>query len=447
VTSFYRVEIRDPGGNLVAGYRPELPVQARPLTRAAAGALAGGRGADVRGYPDYRGVPVVGAWAWLPDLEIGIVTEVDQEEAYRGLLVLRRRFGIVIGLVALAALGMFLYSAVVLRLRRQVQEARQVGRYKIVRKLGSGGMGTVYLASHALLRRPTAIKILRAESSGREGNARFEREVQVTSSLTHPNTVEIYDFGHTPDGTFYYAMEYLHGVTLGRCVEDDGAQPEARVVHVMRQVCASIAEAHAAGLMHRDLKPSNVILCERGGMLDFAKVLDFGLVRPQERGKDLGLTDTTSLTGTPLYMPPEAVQSPEKLDVRGDVYQLGLIAYFLLAGHHAFRGETPVDVMLQQVSVAPDPPSRALGRSLSPQLEQLVMRCLEKSPADRPSDAGELLEAFETCPVSGSWGQREARAWWQAWRERNPEDAGDEAVTESFPTGYSVDLAQRLERG
>lgn len=444
VHSILNIQVRDPGGNLAEGFEPTTPLKARPLTIAAASAAAGEQSVDVEGFRDYRGIPVAGAWAWIPELGIGVTSEIDIDEAYAGLYVLRRRFGVVIGVLAVAALGIFLYSFVVMRLRRQVDAARQVGRYRIERKLGSGGMGTVYLARHALLRRPTAIKILSEEKAGREGLARFEREVQVSSVLSHPNTIEIYDFGHTPEGTFYYAMELVKGITLGTCVQTDGPQPEARVLHVIRQACGSIAEAHAAGLMHRDLKPSNIMLCERGGTFDFAKVLDFGLVKELQQSGDVALTDVASLTGTPLYMPPEAAQAPETLDVRGDVYQLGLVAYYLLVGRHLFQGDTPVDVVLQHVSATPVPPSQALGRHVAADLEKVILRCLEKNPADRFADARELLEALESCSVEGVWTQREARAWWTLWRERNPEAEDETPSTTSGPSGYSIDLAERI---
>ena len=190
-------------------------------------------------------------------------------------------------------------------------------------------MGKVYRARHALLRRPTAVKLLEAASASGEAVTRFEREVQAASSLTHPNTIAIFDYGRTPEGVFYYAMEFLDGITLGELVGEDGAQPESRVVFIMRQMVESLAEAHAAGMIHRDLKPSNVMLCERGGLRDFAKVLDFGLVRAED-SDDLTVTSVESLTGTPLYLSPEALESPETVSPRSDVYQLGAIAYYLL---------------------------------------------------------------------------------------------------------------------
>jgi hypothetical protein len=447
-SSALAISIRDPGGDLTAGFAPTLAPRARPLTRMAASAVGGETGADLEGYRDYRGVPVVGAWTWLPELALGVATEIDVEEAYAGLRTVRTRLVALIGLLALGGLGMFAYSFIVVRLQSQVAEARRLGRYTIERKLGKGGMGTVYLARHALLRRPTAIKVLDRGSSDTEGVARFEREVQVSSALSHPNTIEIYDYGYTPDGTFYYAMELLRGITIGTCVETDGPQCEARVRFVVEQACASLAEAHRAGLIHRDLKPSNIMLCERGGLLDFVKVLDFGLVRQQTQSQDVALTSVNALTGTPLYMSPEAVEHPEEMDARSDVYQLGAILYYMLTGTHVFTGDSPVEVLAKHISEPPEPLSKRLGRPISPALEEVVLRALAKRPADRPADAGALLEALEACPVDAVWTQSDARIWWARWTETYPEGVdGEGSTTGTIPSAWEVDIHRRQLEG
>ena len=447
-SSTLSVQIRDPGGDLTRGFVSSVPPQARALTLMAASAIAGGTGTDVDGYRDYRGVPVVGSWTWLPDLGMGIATEIDLDEAYAGLVVVRTRLLALIALLALGGLGMFGYTFVVMRLQGQVAEAKRLGRYQIERKLGKGGMGTVYLARHALLRRPTAIKVLDGERADAEGVARFEREVQVSSSLSHPNTIDIYDYGYTPDGTFYYVMELLRGITIGTCIETDGPQCEARVVSVMRQACASIAEAHHAGLIHRDLKPSNIMLCERGGLLDFVKVLDFGLVRPASQPDDVALTAVNSLTGTPLYMSPEAVEHPDRLDVRSDVYQLGAILYYMLTGSHVFSGATPVEVLARHISESPEPPSRRLGRPVSQDLEALVLRALSKKPEDRPDDAAALLAELDACRIDACWTQADAREWWARWVGAHPEGAdGDGSSTGTIPTAWEIDFHRRNAAG
>ena len=439
------LQIRDPGGDLTRGFTTDVPVKARPFTRMAAQAVDGGSGVDVDGYSDYRGVQVAGAWTWIPELGLGLATEIDMAEAFAGLVIVRRNFLMLIGLLIVGAAGMMVYSIVVMRQRHALDEAEQLGRYKIERKLGAGGMGTVYLASHALLRRPTAIKVVKAEDAGEEGIKRFEREVQVSSALSHPNTIEIYDYGTTPDGTFYYAMELLRGITLGQLIEQDGPQPETRVVSIMLQAAASLAEAHANGLIHRDLKPSNIMICERGGVLDFVKVLDFGLVRAESQSQDMALTSEASLTGTPLYMSPEAVESPEKITVRSDVYQLGAIAYYMLAGRHVFPGDSLVDVLAKHMNDAPEPIASLRGEPVDAALESIVLRCLAKDVEDRPRDAGELVELLEGVQLEGSWGQREARGWWALWHQKHPDaEATDGASAGSMPSKYQIDLKGRL---
>ncbi len=442
-----RIEIRDPGGNLVEGHVPELPLRARPLTRMAADAVAGGSGSDVTGYRDYRGVEVIGAWTWLPELSLGVSTEIDRAEAYAGLASLRWIFGALCAVLLLGAAAMFADSYLLGRLQNRFDRARKLGRYEIVEKIGEGGMGKVYRARHALLRRPTAVKLLDAGSASEEAVRRFEREVQSASSLTHPNTIAIFDYGRTPEGTLYYAMEYLEGTTVAELVAADGAQPEARVVHLMRQAAASLAEAHSVGLVHRDLKPSNVMLCTRGGMHDFVKVLDFGLVRDltgADAGADLALTRVESLTGTPLYLSPEALESPERVGPWSDVYQLGAVAYYLLTGRHVFVGESLVEVLSQHLNKTPAPPSQMRGETISADLEKLVLQCLEKDPDRRPGSGAELEEALAECRVDGAWTPRQAREWWAEYaRSRALHGTEDGASIGSCPSGWQVDLTER----
>src|SRR4029450_10441937 len=248
-------------------------------------------------------------------------------------------------------------SRTIYGLRQQVRAARQRGQYTLLDKLGEGGMGEVYRAQHAMLRRPTAVKLLRPGVSGESALQRFEREVQLTSILTHPNTVSVYDYGRTADGVFYYAMEYLEGLNLEELVGGYGREAPGGVVPVLRQVTSALGEAHAIGLIHRDVKPANVILCERGGVPDAAKVFDFGLVR-ETRGVDAAaLTGANAVTGTPLFLSPEALAAPDSLDARSDLYALGGVAYYLLAGRHVFEGRTVVEVCGHHLHTAPVPPS------------------------------------------------------------------------------------------
>jgi tRNA A-37 threonylcarbamoyl transferase component Bud32 len=411
VHSILNVEIRNPGGDMTRGFVPEVPLRARPLTRMAADAIAGRPGVDVAGYPDYRGVPVVGAWTWLPEMGLGVATEVDVAEAYAALFTLRRAFWALLGLLGLGAAGILVYSIAVGRLQRKVERAREMGQYRLIRKIGEGGMGQVYLAEHAMLRRPTAVKMIKGGETDEVQLKRFEREVQFTSQLTHPNTIRVFDYGRTPDGVFYYAMEYLEGITLTRAVEAAGPLPEERVIHVLAQLCGSLAEAHAAGLIHRDIKPTNVILCERGGIYDFVKVLDFGLVRRMDQSQT-ALTGTQTITGTPLYISPEAITAPGRLDARADLYSVAGVGYYLLTGRPVFEGDA-FEVCGQHVHSRPEPPSKRLGRPVAEDLEGLLMRCLAKDPAARPPDAGAMLAALERCRAAGAWTQERARDWWE----------------------------------
>jgi serine/threonine-protein kinase len=300
-------------------------------------------------------------------------------------------------------------SRVIYGLRQEIRKALQLGQYTLEEKLGEGGMGTVYRARHAMLRRPTAVKLLPPEKVGESSLERFEREVQLTAALSHPNTVAIFDYGRTPDGIFYYAMEYLDGVDLESLVLAHGPQPPARVVHVLRQVCGSLSEAHEAGLVHRDIKPANVILCERGGAPDVAKVVDFGLVKDLEDAH--AITRTDAITGTPLYLAPEAVRG-EEVDGRGDLYALGALGYFLLAGRNVFEGKTLVEICGHHLHATPAPPSQPLGRPLPPQLEAVILSCLEKDPERRPASARELATRLAECDDVAEWTEDEARAWW-----------------------------------
>ena len=312
-------------------------------------------------------------------------------------------------------------SHLIYGLRQKAREAAQLGQYTLLEKIGEGGMGAVYKARHALLRRPTAIKLLLPGHTGERDLARFEQEVQLTSQLTHQNTIAIYDYGHTPDGVFYYAMEYLEGVTLEDLVEAEGHQPPGRVIHVLAQVCGALAEAHAIGLIHRDVKPANILLCERGGVCDVVKVVDFGLVKDMRGGGGPGLSVADTLTGTPFYLSPEAIRSPEGIDARADLYAVGAVGYFLLTGKVVFEGTSIIDVCSQHLHAAPVPPSERLGDPLPDDLSAVILRCLQKDRAARPMDALALRDALLRCRDAGSWAEEEARAWWELHRARTGE--------------------------
>ncbi len=358
-----------------------------------------------------------------------------------------RRCAIVVGCIALIALGltagslaangvsgidatrfllqmsMWLLLAVAMaiigshrleKLRREASAARRLGQYQLKERLGSGGMGEVYLAEHVLLRRPCAVKLIRAERAGDPQHLRrFEREVRSTATLSHPNTVQIFDYGHAEDGTFYYAMEYLPGLTLDQLVDRHGPLPAARVVHFLRQLCGSLREAHAIGLIHRDIKPGNVMICERGGMLDVAKLLDFGLVRPAAGDQDgEKLTQDGAVQGTPAYMSPEQAGGQADLDRRSDIYSLGALAYYLLTGQSPFAGRSSVKMLAAHLYEAPAMLTQHRP-DVPPDLEAVVLRCLAKEPAERYADAERLEAALADCQAAGAWSASDASQWWR----------------------------------
>jgi eukaryotic-like serine/threonine-protein kinase len=326
-------------------------------------------------------------------------------------------------------------ARVIYGLRAEVRDARRLGQYTLHEKIGQGGMGEVYRASHALLRRPTAVKLLPPGKLGEESVARFEREVQLTARLSHPNTVRVFDYGRTPDRVFYYAMEYLEGATLARIVEVTGPMPAARVIQLLEQCAGALAEAHGIGLIHRDIKPANVLLTEQGGVPDVAKVVDFGLVKevpakaPSGTEKTLeAITRDDSVFGTPQYMAPESIRGAE-VDARADLYALGAVGYYLLTGEDVFSGGTVLEVCSHHLQSAPVPVSERLGAPVPADLESVVMRCLEKEPDDRFADARALRDALRACADAGGWSEDDARAWWDRHRAAVRGAAGAAAVT------------------
>lgn len=414
--SILQVLVRDPGGDVTKGHRPKSRRHELPPTLPVAEAVAGRSGVNVEGYRDYRGVPVVGAWTWLPTAEVGVVTELDYAEAFRPLSILRWTFWGLFALLALSALAIFVFTLLLAHSQREAQkaaiEAQQIGQYKLEHKLGAGGMGVVYRGHHAMLRRPTAIKMLDVDKVNEASMERFEREVQITSQLNNPNTVAIYDYGRTPEGVFYYAMEYLDGIDLQSLVERYGPQSAPRVIHILKQVCGSLYEAHSTGLVHRDIKPANIMLNRRGGEPDVVKVLDFGLVKAIDEQQQAGLTQQASLTGTPLYMSPEAIQMPNSVDARSDIYAVGAVGYFLLTGRPVFEAASVVELCQKHIDAQPTPPSERIGTPIPPELEAALLSCLDKSRARRPQTARDLAALLSRCAAATEWSIEDADAWW-----------------------------------
>jgi serine/threonine-protein kinase len=306
------------------------------------------------------------------------------------------------------------------------RRAEQIGQYALKRKLGEGGMGEVWLAEHALLKRPCAVKFIRPELAAHPTTAaRFAREVHAVTGLTHVNTVRVYDYGRADDGSFYYVMEYLDGPTLEELVRETGPLPPGRVVYLLRQVCGALVEAHAAGLVHRDLKPSNVIIAALGGQRDVAKLLDFGLVRDLSTDAADKLTRTGMVLGTPAYMSPEQAAGESAVDARGDVYGLGAVAFFALTGRPPFQGKTLGQLLASHWS-EPPPEVTDLRPEVTADLAAVVARCLAKDRNDRFPSAGDLAGALGQCECAADWSEERAAEWWCEFLPRR-EEAKDEA--------------------
>jgi tRNA A-37 threonylcarbamoyl transferase component Bud32 len=323
-----------------------------------------------------------------------------------------QHYGLPIWAPLLAAITAVFGAHVIYTVRREAFEARQLGPYRLKKKLGEGGMGEVYEAEHQLLKRPCAVKMIRTDiESDRKTLARFEREVRATAALSHWNVIAIYDYGHDEEGTFYYAMELLPGMSLKELTQYNRFLPANRAIHFLIQICAALAEAHSKGLIHRDIKPANIYATERGGVYDVAKVLDFGLVRETMTSfGEANLTKTGSFGGTPLYMCPEQVKSYDKLDARSDIYSLGTVAYQLVTGVPPFTGDSTWEIIVAHSRDPVDPPSKV--RDVPADLEGVILKCLEKNPDDRYQTAEELAAALAACESAGTWTTEQAKAWW-----------------------------------
>jgi hypothetical protein len=340
----------------------------------------------------------------------------------------------------LVAIMAYVSARVVYTLGKEVTQARQLGSYRLVERLGQGGMGEVWRAKHRLLARPAAVKLIRASTSygarrPDEVVRRFEHEAQVTANLSSPHTVQLYDFGVANDGSFYYVMELLDGLDFEKLVKTYGPVPAERVIYLLRQACYSLAEAESHGLVHRDIKPANLFVCKYGGEYDFVKVLDFGIAKAAPDMMETGQVDLTRdniLQGTPAYIAPEqALQGPQ-VDNRADIYATGCVAYFLLTGKPVFTGPSPMAVLVHHANTPPSRPSDESELPVPPALDQVILDCLAKSPADRPQSARELSRRLSHVHVVAPWTDERAREWWETHepgRQRSAEAAAVRGVT------------------
>jgi serine/threonine-protein kinase len=338
-----------------------------------------------------------------------------------------------------AALVAFHISRVVYRLRQGVVHALEIGSYRLVEPLGTGGMAEVWRADHRMLARPAAVKLIRPKvlvDHGPAGSERllrlFLREARTTASLSSPHTIHVYDFGITREGAFYYVMELLDGIDLKTLVERFGPQSPERVVHLVRQVCRSLHEAHSRDFIHRDIKPSNVFTCQVGGIYDFAKVLDFGLVIDRHPTSE-ELEDEKGFVGTPAVMAPEMVRFHAPVDARADIYALGCVAYWLLTGKRVFEAQTRHDMLVMHAHQKPIPPSKRLGHPLHEGLEAVVMQCLQKNPDRRPQTARELDELLAELAIQPTWNDDRAELWWRTYKPKNAPESTPSTDSPSPP--------------
>jgi serine/threonine-protein kinase len=340
----------------------------------------------------------------------------------------------------LCAVVAYVVAGILQRVNVRLRHAREIGSYELMERIGEGGMGEVWRAKHRLLARPAAIKLIRSDVLGSSEQTRdalvqrFEREAQDTATLGSTHTIDVYDFGMTEEGHFYYVMELLNGISFERYVQEFGPMEPARVVHLLRQVCHSLGEAHSRGLIHRDIKPANLFMCRLGPDDDFVKVLDFGLVKHADTSNARSMLTLDGVTaGTPGFMAPEIALGKPGVDGRADLYSLGCVAYYLLTGQHLFTGETPVATVLAHVQTPPPAPSAHSEFPIPPALDAAILACLAKEPADRPASAGALDRRLaESVPADQAWTPEAARAWWDLRRVVvNP---AERAATGSDPT-------------
>ncbi len=382
-----------------------------------------------------RGAAVMVPFAFMPFLILAVQSWWSPDVAR---LLAEEKSLSSIPLPLVAALVSVYGTHVINSARREAFKARQFGQYRLLEKLGSGGMGEVYKAEHVLLKRPCAMKLIKPESEADvTALSRFEKEVKATAKLTHWNTIEIYDYGHTEDGTFYYVMELLPGMSLEDLVEQHGPLSAARVVYLLQQVCGALQEAHSVGLIHRDIKPANIFVAQRGGVFDVAKLLDFGLVKERTSGPG---HDTQSgggsFSGTPLYMSPEQAAAYEDVDGRADIYSLGAVAYYLLTGSPPFSGTSVMQLLAAHAMHQVAPLSSQVA-DVPADLERVVLRCLEKKPDDRFPDAASLAKALGACQCAADWTADAAAQWWdQHGREVQPPPP-----RETKPIEVTIDLA------
>ncbi len=403
---------RDPGVDLIGGQQPNQPSAAWLPTLLARQVTTGNNGVYVEGYRNYVGQSVVGVWRWLPQFKVGLAIEENHAEAFA--LATNVRNGIM-GCSGLFAASLISFAvAIAYRDRsRRLRTISEVGAYQIQELLGEGGMGRVYLAEHALLCRQSAIKVLTKGDNDLSVISRFEREVQLASQLTHPNTIAIYDFGRSREGVFYYAMEYINGAHLGQLVEYSGPVEPGRCIHLLKQLCRALLEAHQAGVVHRDVKPQNIMVCNRGGEPDFVKLFDYGLVKAFAPGVELNSSQTKVVVGTPRFMAPERLNSPWLADPRVDVYSVGALAYYLLTAQLPPLVTSGDEIENDQPGVETlDLPPGVVD------FGGMLCICMSVEPASRPSSMSSLLRELDNLEKKFPWSRADSELWWSKHEDK-----------------------------
>lgn len=400
--------VRDPGVNLINGEKPSTQPLGWLETLLARQVKSRDRGVIVEGYRNYVGEKVVGAWQWMPQHEAMLAYEIDFEYSFGAAKAFRYATIGMSTLFGLSLLAFFSYAAFTRAARRRLRDLSEVGPYQIQEIVGEGGMGRVYLAEHALLCRQSAVKVLIKGENDLSIISRFEREVQLASQLTHPNTIAIYDFGRNKDGIFYYAMEYINGAHLGQLIEYEGALPPGRCIYILRQLCRALQEAHQAGVVHRDIKPQNIMVCNRGGEPDFVKLFDYGLVKAFAPGVSHSTSQTEVVVGTPRFMAPERLNSPWLADPRVDVYSIGALAYFLLTGQLPPLVSPTEGMDSEQAGVETiDLPADVV------EFGGLLSICMSVEPSTRPSSMMSLLNELEELSEKFQWSREDSLQWWE----------------------------------
>jgi tRNA A-37 threonylcarbamoyl transferase component Bud32 len=405
------LRVADPGVRLTRDNAGEVRRGVCPLTLSAAGATSGNADVRIDQYNNYAGSPVVGAWRWNPDWDLGVVIERDAEVAYAPAGIVRFSFlllGSVLSITAFAAA-----AKIASRSARDHAAVHPLSRYELVSELGSGGMGVVYRARHRQLGRDTALKVLRGDRHNKEDRLRFDREARLAASLSSPHSVMIYDYGRSEEGQAFCVMEFLRGLTLNEVVARSGHQPFGRVLFILSQVCDALSEAHGLNLLHRDIKPQNVMLSLDASVGDWAVVFDYGLAKPLQPDAGVYQTSETVWAGTPMYMAPERFRAPAVMDPRSDIYSVGCVAYYLLAGRPPFIECDPESLFA--LIITQQPISIAVHRDgkVPDELNEMVVRCMAKNSDDRFETIHQLSGVIDQLRQRYPWTVEDARAWWR----------------------------------